>query len=219
MRAILGHAVLQPHQLYLLRFDFGVQIVETVNQALVSQGQQVEIFVPRDELPDGLRGEQHLGGIERPPLVDLDQPPLQHRALHRGFALRLLEVVGGRLHLVRDCDHLLVEGLHHARGRVVLLVEKIHFVADLVGCVLEPAHFLLELVALGANAGELIALCVNPRFRALGLLSRQQRSEQQRAEGNRVRRAAQIRRKCLPTEKRLPSTPITAPPTTPRKMS
>src|SRR5450759_3444018 len=219
LRTILGHAVLQPHQLHLLRFDLVVQLVETVHQALVSQGQQVQVLVPRDELSHRLRGEQHFGGIERTPLVDLDQPPLQHRALHPRLALRLLEVAGGRLHFVRDCDELLVEGLHHARGRVVLLVEKIHFVADFVCGVLEPAHFFLELVALGADAGKLIALRVHPRFGALGLLSWQVRTKQQRAERDRVRRAAQIRRRCLPTETRLPSTPITAPPTTPRKTS
>jgi hypothetical protein len=53
----------------------------------------------------------------------------------------------------------------------VLFVQKIHLVADLVRRVLEAAHFLLELVALGSDARQLIALRVDPRLRALGLLS------------------------------------------------
>jgi hypothetical protein len=57
----------------------------------------------------------------------------------------------------------------------VLLVEKIDLVADLVRGILQSAHFLLELVALGADARELIALRVDPRFSALGLLGGQER--------------------------------------------
>jgi len=57
----------------------------------------------------------------------------------------------------------------------VLLVEKVYFVADLVRGILQSAHFLLELVAFRADAGELIALRIDPRFRALGLLSGQER--------------------------------------------
>src|SRR3954470_16019615 len=179
----------------------------------------MQVLVSHHQLSDRLRREQHFSRVERAALVDLGEPPLQHHSLHRRFTLRILQIRRRRLHFVGDGDHLLVQRLHHPGGRVVLLVEEVHLVAQLVGRVLEAVHLRLELVALGTNARQLVALRVDARLRVLRLLREKRGSQEQRAHRHAIRRPTQIRRKCLPTETRLPSTPMIAPPTTPKKIS
>ena len=98
----------------------------------------------------------------------------------------------------------------------MLLVEQVDFVAQLVSGVLKPVHLLLELITLGAYPRQLFALRVHASF-CVRLRPNNRRKPNQ--SGHQQSGQPQTRRRCLPTDTRLPTTPIIAPPITPRNIS
>src|SRR5206468_1491736 len=52
LRPILGDAALQANELYLLRLNLVVELVEAVHEPLVSKGEQMQILVARNKLSD-----------------------------------------------------------------------------------------------------------------------------------------------------------------------
>ena len=108
-RAVLDHTVLQADKLHPLRFGLCVELVEAVNETLVPQSQEMQVFVSSHELSDGLGREQDFRGVKRSSLVDLDEASLQNRALHACFPLRLLEIARSRFDFVGNGNELLIE--------------------------------------------------------------------------------------------------------------
>jgi len=98
---------------------------------------------------------------------------------------------------------------------VTLPIEVRHLLLELVRVAPEIGHARFEVGALATDAVELLALGADPRLRRL----RAQRSRVRDAQQTECRdphtdaapRGAQMRRRCLPTDTALPSSPISAP--------
>ena len=211
-------ALLKAHEVRALMIDLVAQIFHAVHERLVAHGEEVEILVAREQLAEAPRREQHLEGEERAALVDVDQPPPQRGLLHRDLVLRAHEIRCRGADLARDRVELRVERVHHARRDVRLAVERLDLLGKIVHGVLQARATALQLLALVLERLEPRLLILEPLLRALlirVLLRPDDRSdgEQQREHEGDAR--AQTRRRCLPTDSALPSSPMIPPPITP----
>ena len=162
-----------------------------------------------------LRGEQRFGGIERAALVDVHEAPLQRGAPRLELALLGVHPQRRLVHVARDRGELSIEGLDDALRRLALAVEVGHLVGQLVHVALKIRHPALELRALAPDAVQLLALRTDPRLRRLCAqwsgVRDAEHAQRRDHQPDATPRATHTRRRCLPTDTALPSSPISAP--------
>src|SRR5664279_1217754 len=182
--------------------------------------EEMQILVAREQLAEGTRGEKHLEREERTALVDVHEAAAQRRLFDGDLILRAHEIGRGGANLARDRVELCVERVHHARGDVGLAVECLHLFGEIVHGVLQARAAALQLLALVLERLEPRLLILQPLLGALlirVLLRPDNGSDGEQQRENEGNARAQTRRRCLPTESALPSSPMIPPPSTPRK--
>ena len=121
---LLGHAVAQP--------------LDVAHQGAVLPAGQVQVLVAAEQVAERLRGEQHLEGVERSPLVDVHQPPLEHRAPLRQVVLGEHQLGAGAAELVGEPADLPLDLVHDPVGGGTLALEVVELVGDVVHLALQP---------------------------------------------------------------------------------
>ena len=149
------------------------ELVHPRDDGAITLRENVQILVASYEIAEGLRGKHHLERVQRPPLVDLDQPLPQHRALDLHLVLRADQIRRGVFDFTIQGRELLVQRSNYANRRIVLAVDVRHFLADVMHPALDRLHAPLQLVALPPDTGELLLLRAQLR---VGLLLCRERS-------------------------------------------
>jgi hypothetical protein len=92
-----------------LLLHFIAQQLDPADERAVAVREQAQVLVAREELPEALSREEHLVGVQRPALVDRDEPLLERRAGVAELGLGRAEVLRGPPHVAPDRDELLVQ--------------------------------------------------------------------------------------------------------------
>src|SRR5213593_1018266 len=103
--------------------DPALQLEHVVREQAVLPGHEVEVFVARQQVAEALGGEQHLGGVERPALVDVHKAVVEHGPLLLEGVLGEEQVHGGAVDLAREGVDLAVELVDDAVRGLLLALE------------------------------------------------------------------------------------------------
>ena len=135
-------AALPPHAV--------AQLLHALDEGAIAERQQVQILVTRHQLAERLRRKQRLEGVQRSALVDVDQPPSQHGALHHQLVLGPHEITRGRIDRFADRDELHVQRSNRARGHVCLTIQIGDFRRQVVHRTAQLAHAPFEVFPLAS---------------------------------------------------------------------
>ena len=124
---------------------------DVTDQASVLLAGEIEILVPAEEVTERLGREQHLEGVERAPLVDIHQPPLQHRAALGQVVLGQDELRAGAVELAGQAPDLPLDLVHDTLGGLALPLQVAQLVVDVVHLALQPLALALEPVPFGPD--------------------------------------------------------------------
>src|ERR1051326_2266520 len=106
------------------------QLLHVVGQQAILATDEKEVLVARQQVAEALGGEQELPAVQRPALVDVHQPPLQHGALFEQRVLRDQEIDGDLVDLRAEAADLAVELIDDAVGALLLLLDVGDFVGE-----------------------------------------------------------------------------------------
>ena len=207
------------------------ELLDVGHQRPVLAAGEVEVLVAAEQVAERFGGEQRLEGVERPALVDVDQPPLEHRAALGQVVLGQDQLGARAVELAREPADLPLDLVHDPLGGLALALEVAELVVDVVHLALEPLLLLLQPVALAADLLEALAaalevgvLGVERGARATSGKTREGREHASEAKGHAGRplRSLGLRtsavpytcRRCRPTLTRLPPSPSITPNTT-----
>jgi hypothetical protein len=137
-----------------------LQPPDVIHQGPILAVLHVEILVPGEEVAERFRGQQHLKRVQRPPLVDIHQPPLEDRAAIGEIVLGQRQLLARAAELVAQAAHLPLQLVDEAVGRFALPLDVAELRAGISDLALQPLLFAAELVPLGpdvlqASAGSL----------------------------------------------------------------
>src|SRR5207244_1198988 len=212
--------------------DAPVQLRHVVRQQAILPAHEIQVLVARQQVAEGLRREQHLVPVQRPPFGDVDQPALQDGALLGEGVLGEQQVDRGPVDLVRQRIDLAVQLVHDAIGRLLLSLDVRELIGERVHLGAQPLELLLDVGPLAANAFQ--PLLVIPQLlieggRSLRGEGRCKKSVAERRRENTSRKTVvavtpfrdvssrrlsvtpHTRRRCLPTDAALPNSPISVP--------
>src|SRR6266436_5593785 len=198
------------HEELALPLDAAPQLVHVVREQPVLLGDEMEVLVARQQVAETFGGEQHLPTVQRPPLVDIHEPPLQNRALLKERVLGDQQVNRDLVDLPAESRDLAVQLVDDTIGRLLLRFDVCDFVGERVRLRAEPRQLLLDFRALAADALEaaLVLLHLLLVRRALG---DGWCGHKHRYHAPRTTHRLHTRFRCLPTLIVLPNSPISAP--------
>src|SRR5712671_7610962 len=191
--------------------DAVAQLAHVVGEQLVLPADEIEVLVAGEQVAEAFGREQHLPAVQRTALVDVHEPPFQHRALFEQRILRDQQIHRDQVDLPAESRDLTVQLIDDAIGGLLLRFNVGDLVRERVRLRAEPRELLFDFGALATNALEaaliiLHLLLVGGTLRGRGLCDEKE-YDARRATHDR----SHTRLRCLPTLIALPKSPIRAP--------
>ena len=120
-------------------------------QCPILAARQKKVLVPGQQVRERLGGQEHLKGVERSPLVDIDQPPLQHRPPISQVVLGQGQLPAGVVELTAQPADLPLQFVDEPIGRFALPLQVVELPAGIPDLALEPFLVLPEPITLGPD--------------------------------------------------------------------
>ena len=210
-----AEGVARVHQRLPLAGDAVAQLGHVVLEQAILLADEEEVLVARQQIPEGLRREQHLVGVQRPALVDVHQAALEHGALLLERVLREQQVHRRAIDLIGEAVDLAVELVHDAVGTLFLPLDVRELVGERMHLGAEPLQLLLDLCPLAADVFQSPLVISQLLVEGGGALRGKRRCTkdvaQRRHEASRHGSTPHTFRKCRPTEAAEPKKPINIP--------
>src|SRR6267142_589361 len=193
------------HEQLALPRDAVAQLVHVVGEQAILPAHEIEIFVARQQVSEALCGKQHLPAVQRAALVDVHEPPLQHRALFEQRVLRDQQVDRDLIDLPAEPGDLAVQLVDDAVRALLLLLDVGDFVGEGMALGAEPLELLLDVGSLTLDAFQAPLILLHLLLIGGTLLGDNGSGNQQEQQ------CFHTRFKWRPTLSALPTRPISAP--------